>query len=120
MDQPAKPKPASYLPGYLILTIAWVLVQAILFYRNEILTGFESGKYIEQANNLINHGEVSSPNFWLYSVQIFLIAASMKLKAGFYFVVAVQLLFNALATFYFYRLCKKISNKKIAFVFTLL
>jgi len=103
-----------------ILVLAWIVVQAFLFYKNGILTGFESGKYIEQANNLINHGTVSSPNFWLYSVQIFLIAASIKLNAGFALAIIVQLLFNALATFYFYRLCKKLSDQRAAFVCTLL
>ena len=103
-----------------ILVLGWIVVQGFLFYKNGILTGFESGKYIEQANNLINHGTVSSPNFWLYSVQIFLIAASVKLQGGFVLAVIVQLLINALATFYFYQLCKKLSDQPTAFVCTLL
>jgi len=103
-----------------VLLLAWIVVQAFLFYKNGILTGFESGKYIEQAHNLIDHGTVSTPNFWLYSVQIFLIAASIKLTGGFILVVIVQLFFNALATFYFYQLCKKLSDQRTAFVCTLL
>src|SRR5258708_1554832 len=102
-----------------ILVLAWIIVQTFLFYKNGILTGFESGKYIEQANNIINHGRVSTPNFWLYSIQIFLIATSIKLHTGFILVVIVQLLFNALAGFYFYRLCKKLIDERVAFVCTL-
>jgi hypothetical protein len=103
-----------------ILSLAWIVVQAFLFSKNGILTGFESGKYIEQANYFIDHGTVGSPNFWLYSVQIFLIAASVKLLGGFALTVIVQLLVNALATFYFYQLCKKLGDQRTAFVCTLL
>lgn len=107
------------LPFY-ILVLIWILVQSAVILYFGVVTGFESGKYIEQANNLVNTGTVSTPNFWLYSVQIFLIAASIKLHAGYYLVVAVQLLLNALATFYFYRFCKKISNEIVAFISALL
>jgi hypothetical protein len=103
-----------------ILVLTWIAVQVFLFYKNGIVTEFESGKYIEQANNLINQGTVSSPNFWLYSVQIFLIAASIKLHTGFILVVIVQLIFNAFATFYFSLACRKLSDDRTAFVCTLL
>jgi 4-amino-4-deoxy-L-arabinose transferase-like glycosyltransferase len=121
MDQTGQTKTTKIFSVYsLILVLTWVLLQSFLFYRNGILTGFESGKYIEQANNLINKGTLSSPNFWLYSTEIFLIAASLKLTGGFVLVVIIQWIFNALASFYFYRLCKKLSDRRTAFVVTLL
>src|SRR5436190_6254001 len=104
----------------ILLVLSWLIMQGLLFYKNGILTGFESGKYIEEAHNLINQGKLSSPNFWLYAVQIFLIAASLKLNAGFVLVVIVQLFVNALASFCFYKLSEKFSNQSTAFLCTLL
>jgi|SRR4030095_4508489 hypothetical protein len=111
-------KKSSFFTGnhLLIIALAWIMVQAFLFYKNGIVTEFESGKYIEQANNLLQHGRVSTPNFWLYSIQIFLIALSIKLHAGFILVVIVQLFFNALATLYFYKLCTDLTGKRTALV----
>src|SRR5258706_11565897 len=104
----------------LILVAAWVVMQGFLFYRHGVFTGLEAGKYIAEANNLLDHGNVSSPNFWLYSVQIFLIAAANKLHTGYISVVMVQLLFNALATYSLYRLCLRFSNRSTAFLCLLL
>lgn len=103
-----------------ILTLAWILMQGFLFYQHGIFTEIEASKYIAEANNLLDHGNVSSPNFWLYSVQIFLIAAATKLHTDYISVVIVQLLFNAVATYYLYRLCQRFSNRATAFLCLLL
>src|SRR6266508_2579962 len=97
-----------------VIALTWIIVQALLFYKNGIVTEFESGKYIEQANNLLQYGRVSTPNFWLYSIQIFLIALSIKLHEEFILVVIVQLFFNAIATLYFYKLCVNLSDRRTA------
>jgi hypothetical protein len=104
----------------LMLIAAWILMQGFLFYQHGIFTGLEAAKYITEANNLLDHGNVSSPNFWLYSVQIFLIAAANKLHTGYISVVIVQLLFNGLATYSLYRLCLRFSNRPTAFLCLLL
>jgi hypothetical protein len=95
-------------------------MQVLIFFHFGIETGFEARKYIEQAQVLLNTGKVSTPNFWLYSTEIFLIAAAIKLKTGFVSVVIVQLLFNALATFSLYKFCRAISNGTTALVVVLL
>jgi hypothetical protein len=87
----------------LLLAVLWLIVQGILFYKNGIVTIGEPPKYIEQAGNLLTQGHPSTPNFWLYSTEIFLIAGSLKLKLGFGFVVAIQLLLNIVATWSIYR-----------------
>ncbi len=114
---PAGVKPA--LGGSYILIAAWVGMQCLLFWRFGIFTELESVKYITEANNILQNGTVSTPNFWLYSTQIFLIAAAFKLKTGYVSVVIVQLIFNALATTAFFKLCKKLSSTTVAFWLTL-
>ena len=104
----------------LMLITAWLLLQAFIFYNYGIVTVNEARKYIEQADLLIQTGSVSSPNMWMYSVQIFLIAAAKQLTTGYISVVLVQLFFNALATYSLYRLFEKLSNKTTAFAGILL
>jgi 4-amino-4-deoxy-L-arabinose transferase-like glycosyltransferase len=112
----------SFFPRHwhsLALGISWLLVQSILFYQYGIHTEMEAAKYIHEARLLLNEGRVSSSNYWLYTCQILLIAAAIKLNTGFFSVYLVQLLFNALATAAFYRLLVKIGNRQTAFVLTL-
>ncbi len=110
---------SDYLPG-LFLMLAWVLMQALLFYRYGLVTSFEAHKYIVEADYLLKTGTVSTPNFWLYATQILLIAGAMKLKTGFISVVIAQLLLNGLATYSFYKFSLHISNKLTAGIITLL
>jgi hypothetical protein len=109
----------------IILGSAWIIVQSLLLSRYGIVTEFEASKYIAEADNLLNHGTVSSSNFWLYSTQIFLIAIAQKLHAGFIAAVIVQFFFNALATRALFRFASSVSNRATAlftgllFVFTI-
>ena len=51
----------SYLP-FLVLASIWVIMQALLFYRFGLVTGFEAEKYINEANHLLENGTVSTSN----------------------------------------------------------
>lgn len=104
----------------IFLILSWIVVQSTILYKFGIVTDFEAKKYINEAGNLLQNGTVSTPNFWLYSVQIFLIAAAIKLNTGFLAVVIVQLFFNGLATYIFFRFISKTSNRIAAFIITLL
>ncbi|HEY6504949.1 MAG TPA: hypothetical protein VIZ28_13315 [Chitinophagaceae bacterium] len=104
----------------MILALGWLLVQFILFYQHGIQTDFEARKYIEQADILIATGSVSSPNFWLYSVQILLIAAAKKLQAGLFSVVIVQWIFSFIATWVLYKFSTRIANKTTGLIIALL
>jgi len=113
----------SFLIRYwpqLTLTAVWVIMQAVLLYTHGIVTVNEAGKYIEQADLLLDTGSVSHPSLWLYSTQILLIAAAKQLHTGYLSVVLVQLLFNALATWCLYKLCLQLSNRITAFACILL
>lgn len=121
------PTKSNPFPGFLsaykneiILAFCWLSVQGILFYQYGIQTDFEARKYIEQADILINTGTVSSPNFWLYSTQIFLIAAAKKIQAGLISVVIIQWLFNLLTTWCLYKFTVRISGKITGLIITLL
>lgn len=103
----------------LVLFFIWIFIQALVLYQFGIVTDFEAKKYIAEAGNLLKNGTVSSPNFWLYSVQIFLIAAAMKLKTGFVALIIFQLAFNALATYTFFRFNSRISDRVTASIITL-
>jgi hypothetical protein len=103
----------------IVLICCWCLVQFFLFSQYGIHTDLEARKYIFEAKHLLSNGTVSSPNFWLYSTQIWLIAVALKLKAGFFSVYLVQLFFNAYATCILYKFIFRISNRKTAFIITL-
>jgi len=98
----------------------WGGIQILLLSRYGIVTELEAEKYIYEAEHLLAKGTVSSPNYWLYSVQICLIILSIKLKLGFVFVYLVQLFFSGLSLYYFFRLVSGISNTATAFAISLL
>ncbi|MBS1919556.1 MAG: glycosyltransferase family 39 protein [Bacteroidetes bacterium] len=100
------------------LILIWVIVQSVVIYQFGIVTDFEAKKYINEAWNFLQNGTVSTPNYWLYSVQIFLIAAALKLKTGFLSVVVVQLLFNGLSTYIFFKFIKKSGSHSTAIILT--
>lgn len=104
----------------MILACCWLVVQFLLFYQHGIQTDFEARKYIEQADLLIANGSVSSTNFWLYSIQIFLIATAKKLQTGFISVVIIQWLFNLCATWALYRFSTRMANKTVGVIITML
>jgi hypothetical protein len=104
----------------LFLVVAWLCMQAFLIYKYGIVTGNEAGKYIGQAELLIQTGNVSHPTMWYYSTEIFLIAASKLLGTGYIPVLIVQLVFNAVATVLFYRLALNLASPVTAFFITLL
>jgi hypothetical protein len=104
----------------MILAACWFAVQGLLFYRLGIVTELEASKYIAEADNLIQSGSVSSPNFWLYSTQIFLIAIVKKLHIGFVWVALVQWSFNGLATWTLYKFSSRISNGLTGLIIALL
>ena len=70
-----------YFP-FLVLALIWVIIQSLLFYRFGLVTGFEAEKYIYEANYFLANGTVSTPNYWLYSVQIFLIAEIVEITSN--------------------------------------
>lgn len=102
------------------LICAWLFVQLTLLFHRGIFIELEAGKYIEQAKLFLKTGNVSAPNLWFYSTQILLLALSLKLQAGFISVYLVQLFFNALSTFTFYKICKSFSDKKTSCIATIL
>ncbi len=88
----------------LVFIISWLIVQSFLLWRNGVVIGLEASKYIDQAQNFIAFGKLTSNNYWLYSTQIFLIVIALKLQLGFVAVVIFQLALNILATWMFYKL----------------
>jgi hypothetical protein len=110
-------KPKSIL---FVLFILWLIVQAILLHNNGIITVGESEKYMSEAQNLATGGFLSSHSFFLYFTQILVLTFTFKFGLGYWFVVAVQLFFNILATFSIYRLTAKLFSHKMAIVCTVL
>jgi len=105
----------------MILLVLWLLLNTFLLLHRGIYLQHESAKYINQARLFLATGAPESPNFWLYIIQILLIALSIKLHLGFFFVVLVQFLFNLVATAFFYKTVQYIfADHRTAFVATLL
>jgi hypothetical protein len=103
----------------IFLFLCWTIVQAVLYYNYGIATDLEAAKYIHEAHNILETGTVTTPNFWLYSTQIFLISAAIKLNTGLFSVYLVQLFFNALATWTLYKFIRRTSNKTTGFLLAL-
>jgi hypothetical protein len=87
----------------IIFFILWALVNSFFLLKNGIVTTGEAEKYIGQANLFIKTGHLSAANLSLYFTQIALLSFCIKLNVSFAIVVIVQLFFNLLATFCFYR-----------------
>jgi hypothetical protein len=114
-------KYAKFLSPLSILGLLWLCVNGFFLLKDGIISDGESDKYITQANLFIQTGHLDSPNFWLYFTQIALLAFCLKLKIGFWLVIAVQLLLNLFASFYFYKTMDYIfHSKKIALIATAL
>lgn len=102
------------------LIFIWVAVQGFLLMHYGIRTDFEAVKYINEAHTFLETGGFSSNNFKFYSIEILLIALSIKLKSGFAFAVILQLMLNAIATIFFYRSLISVSTPWAAFTATFL
>lgn len=87
-------------------------MQFFFIYQNGIVTDLEATKYIFQAQNFIATGTFSSNNFMFYSTQILLIAFCLKLQIGFWFVVLIQIIFNAISIICFYWIIERVSQNK--------
>ncbi|HXR82685.1 MAG TPA: hypothetical protein VN722_00080 [Hanamia sp.] len=98
---------------FILLGFFWIVTQAALFWQRGIETGFEAIKYINEAQNFIQFGKLTSNNFWLYSTEIFLIAVVIKLHLNFMIIVVVQWLLNLFATWMFYQLAVFILKKPV-------
>ncbi len=98
----------------------WLIIQLMAFIKFGLVTSFEATKYIEQARVLLDTGTYSSANFLFYSVQILLIAFSIKLNIGFGAVVMIQMVFNAISILVLYKLVLRFTSQRtIAFAATL-
>lgn len=110
-----KPNKTFYL-----LATAWLLMQTVLCWANGVGLTNEAEKYIGQAYHLQYDHHIDDSKYIFYFIPIFLIFVSLKLHAGFAFVVAVQLFINALATAAFYKVCMALlCNTRAAFAATL-
>jgi hypothetical protein len=98
---------------FILLAFCWLIVQSVLFWQRGIVTGFEAVKYINEAQNFLQYGKLTSNNFWLYSTEIFLIVAAIKLHLNFIFIVMIQWLLNLFATWMFYQLAVFILKKRV-------
>ena len=104
-----------------ILTLLWIMLNGFFIVHRGIFLEGESAKYIYQAHLLLTTGAPESSNYWLYSVQMLLLACCLKFHLSLYFAVGIQLLFNGIATVFFYRTLQFIfGDRRTAFIGTLL
>ncbi len=89
---------------FIFLLALWLIVQILIICSKGIVTGFEATKYIDEANFFLKSGHLNTNNHYLYSTEIFLIAAVIKLHLGYGVIVFIQLLLNLIATIMFYKL----------------
>jgi|GEM_PF-2186246 len=97
-------------PHAVLLVLLWLLVQAGIWWSYGTVTGLEAEKYIAAARHIIESGDFPERKYLFYALTPLLIAASLKLGAGFSGAVCGQLLLNAVSTAFFYRLLRALTR----------
>ncbi|MEI6947049.1 hypothetical protein V9K67_07590 [Paraflavisolibacter sp. H34] len=104
-----------FLPGirtartqFVLVVLAWLLVQGGLLLHTGIQPVLESEKYIRAAQRLLQTGALPGVRYFFYLTTTLVIAFSLKLKGGFGLAVALQLLANLLATLAFFRALRRL------------
>lgn len=98
-----------------IIILCWVSFFLIHLKLYGVVTNLEAGKYIHEAENLVNNKSFSSLRFWFYSITILIITLSLKLKIGFIGAVFIQSFINLLALLFFHRSLKLIFQSSVLF-----
>lgn len=91
----------------------WFIMQVIMFMQNGIVTGLESTKYINEARHFLKTGSYSSNNFLFYSIEILLIALTLKLKISYFLIVLFQIVMNGISIICFYKIITGITKNKL-------
>ena len=104
----------------LIIFLVWLIIHCLFLWKQGIVTTGESEKYIIQARLMLDAGHVSSPNYWLYFTQIFVIMIAILFKLGWVFVISIQFIVHLWAIFSFYKLAGNIFSQTPALLVTLL
>jgi len=104
---------SNHLLNTCFISGLWLFVLLLHWHIYGIVTHLEAEKYISEAENIIDHKGFSAPRFWFYSVTIYTIAASLKLKAGLYGAVIIQSVYNLLAILFFHRSLQKIFQSNL-------
>jgi len=106
--------------GLGFLAILWLLVQIILYHHYGFVTGFEGAKYILTAKDFIA-GEPINQRLVFYYAYPLLIAFVLKLGLSLRFILLLQLLVGAWATYRFYCISRMLfPNTRIAIITTLI
>ena len=104
----------------ILLLLAWIIVQSILYVRFGVDASLESLKYIGAANDLIDKGQLPETRYFFYLSTTLLIAFCIKTGLGYGGVVVIQLLLNLFATFSFYRSLRLVQQKSLSAFLTVL
>ena len=100
----------------LVLLSVWIIVQSYLVISNGIKIDGEGSRFIPEAYTLINTGSLSTANYYLYFLEIFLIYLKIKIGFGFGVIIFIQLAANLIALLYLNTFLEKYySSKKLAF-----
>ncbi len=104
-----------------LLASVWLLVQVAQLWVKGITTNMEGQVHVNVANYFLEHGHFEAAKSWFYAVPTLLLAFCIKTGIGYWGVILVQLLLNAIATVCFYKMSIHLSeNRTVAFTATLL
>jgi hypothetical protein len=104
-----------------LLAAVWLLVQVSQLWVKGITTNMEGQVHVNVANYFLEHGHFEAAKSWFYAVPTLLLAFCIKTGIGYWGVIVVQLLMNALATGCFYNMSFHLSqNRAVPFIAALL
>ncbi|RYZ26100.1 MAG: hypothetical protein EOO10_16490 [Chitinophagaceae bacterium] len=107
--------PSSF-PYRTVLFASWLIVQVTMLLFSGINAGGESERFIREADLLTKGESFTSPAFYLYLVQILLIAIVHTTGAGYTPLIVLQMLLNLYALHSLYKfILRRRKSRKIAF-----
>jgi hypothetical protein len=89
--------------GIYFLSFCWIAATLLHLHIYGPGTTLEAEKYIREANRLVNHEGLSASRFIFYLLTISIIWLSLILKIGLYGAIIIQLFYNLVALYFFYR-----------------
>lgn len=114
------PAQLPLLKDYVVVVLLWLCFQAAWFFSLGVHFDLEAGKYISEAQNLLQHGTFSAGRFLFYSTTIVVIAFCFATKLGLYGALLAIMAFNLFSYLYVYKALRFFFQNRIAPLFVLL
>jgi len=98
---------------YWFIACVWLVVELILFWHFGFNYQLEAGKYINQANIVLETSYVSQARYLFYISTIFIIAFNLLIKTGLEGAIIMIMIINLFSYLYFYKALKFVFKSRL-------